>query len=105
MSNKSDDFSPKKWQEMTKIIKVISESVKGYIDSKGSAPDRDTSLIAMQVLSILCGYSKGYSREKMEELWETSMDAADKVHRTRTKDVASTTTLQAPIGFEGWSKN
>lgn len=105
MSNKADDFSAKKWQEMTKIIKVISESVKGYIDGKGTLPDRDTSLMAMQVLSILCGYNKGYDKEKMEELWQTSMDAAEKVHRTQTKDVAPTKTLQAPLGFDGWSKN
>lgn len=101
MSNKYD-MTEKRWGDMTRIIKVISDGVKGFYDkakAETSPPDRDISLVAMQVLAILCGLSRGYTREQIDALWKTSIETATNIHASRQGDRAEKG-LQVPIGYE-----
>jgi hypothetical protein len=97
-------MNEKKWSEMAKFIKAISESIKGCIEPHGGAVDEDTPLMAMQVLSILCSLNRGYTKEKISKIWAASLDAAQKIHEFRTTDKV-VSQFQIFAGFENRNKN
>lgn len=83
MSNpQNKEVTDKQFNDITKLIKVLSESLKTYIESitdPSKTPGKDASLMAMQVLSLLCGYRRGYTRTELDELWEKSVKVSDKI--------------------------
>jgi len=92
VSNKSVDFTEKQVVEMTKLIKIISETVRTYLEGlkdPSSVPGNDTSLYAMQVLSLMCGMSRGYSRDQLDQMWESSIKFSQKLHAARKNDKAT----------------
>lgn len=106
MSNKQTEFTEKQVADMTKLIKIISESVKNYLENlkDPSIPGSDTSLYAMQVLSLMCGMSRGYSRDQLDQMWESSIKFSQKLHAARKNDKA-TSAFQDAIPVSGGYKN
>lgn len=107
MSNKSTEFTEKQVADMTKLIKIISESVRSYLenlDDPSVAPGNDTSLYAMQVLSLMCGMSRGYSRDQLDGMWEMSAKLSQKLHAARKNDKA-TSPFQGAAAAEVAYKN
>lgn len=89
MSNHDTDLNSKQWRDITQLIKVISDSLKLYMDNikdPSDVPGKDISLMAMQVLSLLCGLSRGYTKTELDELWHTSMKISSQIHSQRDKD-------------------
>ena len=107
MSNiKLADLSDKQVAEMTKVIKIISESVAEYIrDAKESTPSTsDISLYAMQVLSLMCGLSRGYSSDYLNEMWENSTKLSKRLHAARKGDKVDSP-FQKPVSIDTQYKN
>jgi hypothetical protein len=89
VSNNQPELSDKQWKDITKLIKVLSESLKTYIDDikdPSLAPGKESLLIAMQVLSILCGMKRGYSKTDLDNLWSTSLGVSSKIHASKNTD-------------------
>lgn len=107
MSNKSSEFTEKQVADMTKLIKIISESVKEYLENLNDpsvVPGNDTSLYAMQVLSLMCGMSRGYSRDQLDEMWEMSAKLSQRLHAARKNDKA-TSQFQNAVAPDAAYKN
>lgn len=88
MSNKAKFDEAKQFDDVKTFIKVISASIKDYVSSvsKDNIPNKDASLIAMQVLSLLCGFSRGYTNLEINDLWEKSMDLSKKLYADQFED-------------------
>lgn len=85
------DFSDKEFISMTKMIKVISESIKEYIEKDSTtAHGSDDALYAMQVLSLICGLNRGYSKIKMDQMWAMSTKVSNKLHAASKSDKVET---------------
>lgn len=106
MSNNQAEFTEKQVADMTKLIKIISDSVKTYLENlkDPSIPGNDTSLYAMQVLSLMCGMSRGYSRDQLDQMWAASFKFTQKLHAARKNDKA-TSTFQDAVSTESAYKN
>lgn len=94
MSSKKDVLSDTEWHDMNILIKSISDSIKSFYDSDKSkeVSNRDISLMAMQVLSLLCGISRGYTKEDMDRIWEKSNQISKKINASKKSDAASVST-------------
>ena len=80
------EVTDKQFYDITKLIKVLSESLKTYIEGitdPSKTPGKDASLMAMQVLSLLCGFRRGYTRNELDELWEKSIKVTDRIRAIR----------------------
>lgn len=63
------------WDKITKIISVISDSIKNYYKlADRPIVDDEILLISLQVFSLVCGKRWGYSLAHMTELWDLSRD-------------------------------
>lgn len=92
MSNKYDDINEKKMGEITQMIKVLTESMKTHlskIKNDGGTLEQDTSIMALQILSILCGINRGYSNTKLNSLWANSLKTAEKINTVNKDKVTS----------------
>ena len=81
------DLTEKQLQDMTKLIKVISESIKNFIENDSSTtPGSDVSLYAMQVLSVICGLNRGYTKLQIDQMWDVSNRLSNKLHAAAKGD-------------------
>ncbi len=77
----NSELSERDFISMTKIIKIISESVKTYIENEPSTTKgSDISLYAMQVLSLICVLNRGYSKSQIDQMWAMSNKLSNKLH-------------------------
>jgi hypothetical protein len=105
MSN--SDLTDKQISEITKVIKVISESVTSYIEGikdPTSVPTGDISLYAMQVLSLMCGLSRGYGPDRLNTMWDVSTKLSRRLHAARSGDKVESM-FQDSVGIDTHWKN
>ncbi len=85
------DLSEKEFLSMTKMIKIISESIKEYIEnSQDTVHGKDDPLYAMQVLSLICGLNRGYTKTQMDQMWAMSVKVSNKLHAASKSDKVET---------------
>jgi hypothetical protein len=71
--NNDDD---KRWFDIAMLIEAISSGITYYymtITDVENAPDKDAVLSAMQMLSLMCARSWGYTEEQINALWNGSI--------------------------------
>jgi len=90
--NSNQELDERRWRDITKLIKVFSDSLKAYIKDldKDNIPDKDASLIALQVLSILVGLQRGYSKIELDKLWSTAHNLSNKINVSKAEDKITT---------------
>ena len=83
------DLTAKQILDMTKLVKIIRDSIQTYIENikdPMAVPGKDISLYAMQVLSLMCGLNRGYSKDQLNQMWETSSRLSNKIHAANKSD-------------------
>lgn len=93
------DLTEREFLDVTKLIKIIADSVKTHIGSDPSVtPSSDMALYAMQVLSLVCQLNRGYTKEQIARIWDTSTRLSNKLHAASKSDKV-TAKFQGPVNF------
>ena len=88
MSDDSDSKSRivynKKWVSISRFITTLSDNIRDYYleNKNGQAPDHDTMIMSLQLFALICAKKFGYSKEEMDEMWDTSRG----IHSIISKD-------------------
>lgn len=88
MVAKKDILSADETHDMNQLIKLISDSIKAFYDGTNVKElyNKDVSLMAMQVLSLLCGINRGYTKSQMDTMWEKSRSISRYMNDSRRSD-------------------
>ena len=91
------ELTEREFADVTRLIKIIADSVKTHIESDPSTiHGSDMALYAMQVLSLVCQLNRGYTKEQIAKIWDTSTKLSNRLHAASKSDKV-TNKFQSPV--------
>lgn len=83
-------LNEQEWYSLMDLIKILSSSIKQYIDTSqvGGIVDHDLPLISMQVLSYLASIGRGYDEAYINEMWQRSVVLSKSIYKEARDDKA-----------------